>query len=73
MNSGDVLVMIADGVLESPAANGTQLGSARLGNFISGAPADAEAIIQAIKLGVTDYTQGAPLTDDETIIVIRFG
>jgi len=68
----DVLVLYSDGVVEAVDAADEMFGTARLGEVILaqlGRP--AETVIEAIFAAVRAHTNGAPLDDDATAVVVR--
>jgi len=72
LDPGDVLVLYSDGVVEAVDAADEMFGTARLGEVILaqlGRP--AETVIEAIFAAVRAHTNGAPLDDDATAVVVR--
>ena len=72
LDPGDVLVLYSDGVVEAANQGDEMFGTARLGEVILaqlGRP--AETVIEAIFAAVRAHTNGAPLDDDATAVVVR--
>jgi serine phosphatase RsbU (regulator of sigma subunit)/anti-sigma regulatory factor (Ser/Thr protein kinase) len=71
LEPGDVLVQYTDGVNESTDARGEQFGLDRLGQAVSAAASGgAPSVIEAVVGAIGAWTDHAPPTDDETILVI---
>lgn len=72
--AGDLLVLITDGLTEARMRDGTELGAGRLVSLLRtlepGAAPDevAERIVSSVRA-----TSLAPLRDDATVVVVRFG
>ena len=70
---GDLLVAFSDGVVEATNAAGEEFGDKRLVSIareLWNAP--AADIRNAIHSRLREFTGGAPVADDETLIVVRF-
>ena len=72
LHSGDVVVMLTDGVLEAFSPDGVQFGKDRTVQFVrEHRDQPAAQIIEALREAVDEYTERAKLTDDLTIVVIK--
>lgn len=72
LNTGDVVLLITDGILEARSATGDCFGSQRLLNTLSDARAlSAEAIVQALVDSVRKYTGKPQTQDDLTVVVLK--
>jgi sigma-B regulation protein RsbU (phosphoserine phosphatase) len=71
--AGDKLVIYSDGVTEAQNAKGEFFGKKRLRDLVSLHASDAcSALHEAIQEGVTAFTQGAPQSDDITLLVLEY-
>jgi serine phosphatase RsbU (regulator of sigma subunit)/anti-sigma regulatory factor (Ser/Thr protein kinase) len=71
LEPGDVLLQYTDGVNESMDARGEQFGLDRLGQAVSAAATGgAPSVIEGVVGAIGAWTNHAPPTDDETILVI---
>jgi sigma-B regulation protein RsbU (phosphoserine phosphatase) len=72
LDPGDILVFHSDGLSEATDPQGSQFGARRLAELIEG-----NAALQAGELAdrligeVQQFTQGAPLQDDRTLVVMK--
>jgi sigma-B regulation protein RsbU (phosphoserine phosphatase) len=72
LDPGDILVFHSDGLSEAPDLQGRQFGVPRLAELI-----EAHAALSASELAdrmiseVQEFTQGAPLQDDRTLVVMK--
>lgn len=73
--TGDILLLYTDGVTEAYDPQGNeQFGFDRLANVIqSNIDLSAEGLTNKIRETLTDYTQGALLEDDVTLVVSKVG
>jgi phosphoserine phosphatase RsbU/P len=72
--AGDALLLYTDGITESENPAHDFYGLERLEALVQAqAAGPAEAIQQAVLESVRDFTQGAPLSDDIALIVLRRG
>ncbi len=72
IRTGDVLVIYSDGVTEAADPDGADFGEERLGELAARLRGRAAGeIVQAIESAVRDWTQGAPASDDLTVVVAR--
>ena len=69
-----MLVLYSDGLIEATSPGGEEYGEGRLRDMLattaSGAP---ESILDAILTSVNAFAGPAPLRDDLTLVVARFG
>jgi serine phosphatase RsbU (regulator of sigma subunit) len=71
---GDKLVIYTDGVTESQNMEGEFFGKKRLREVVSAhAAASCTAIHDAIHEAVAAFTEGAPQSDDITVLVLEYG
>jgi sigma-B regulation protein RsbU (phosphoserine phosphatase) len=71
---GDKIVIYTDGVTEAQNAAGEFFGKKRLLGIVTAHAADPyQAVHDAIQAGVTEFTEGAPQSDDITLVVLEFG
>jgi serine phosphatase RsbU (regulator of sigma subunit) len=69
----DLLVFYTDGVTEAFAASGEMFGEARLCEVILNHKTEsASDVLQAIEQSILDHIQGAPVSDDVTLVALRF-
>ena len=70
--AGDTLVLFTDGVSEAMSTRQEEYGEERLERAIRGAiPGTAQEILDAIHRDVLLHTQGAPQSDDITMMVLK--
>ena len=73
LESGDILLLITDGVSEAENDQQARYGSARVIEcFADERAADAAAACERLHADVKEFTAGAPPSDDLTILAIRF-
>jgi phosphoserine phosphatase RsbU/P len=72
LDPGDVLVFHSDGLAEAPGAEGRQFGVPRLASLIEthGALGSGE-LADRLMSEVYQFTEGAPLQDDRTLVVMK--
>jgi len=69
---GDVLVLYTDGVTEAMDAEGEPFGVGRLRQVVAAHPqASPEQVVAAVEGAVSDFTGGAPQSDDIALFVVR--
>lgn len=75
LEPGDVLVWMSDGILESRDAQGEPLGYEGVRNALAGGDpwASAATVRDRLVDAVSRHTEGRPVEDDRTIVVLRFG
>jgi len=70
--SGDVLLMVTDGVTEAVNPAEQQFGYERLIDLVQTArQASARELILMLRQAIDDFTEGRPLTDDVTIVACK--
>jgi sigma-B regulation protein RsbU (phosphoserine phosphatase) len=73
LRPGDTLVMYSDGVTEAAAAGSDEeFGEQRVADTVKAAAgSSAEEIVRAVSAAVNQFTKGAPLADDLTVVVAK--
>ena len=70
---GDKIVIYTDGVTEAQNAAGEFFGKKRLREIVTARAAQlCQALHDAIQQGVTEFTEGAPQSDDITLVVLEY-
>ena len=73
LGSGDLLVIYSDGVTEAMNGAGELFGEARIEQLLSSDHLDgAEAAVHGIVDSVVAFEDGAPQSDDTTILAVKF-
>lgn len=70
LHSGDMLIMVSDGILEARDARGNEYGLSRLSRRIRSARGSAEDIVKAIVADVDAHAQNQTQADDMTIVAM---
>ena len=70
LHSGDMLIMVSDGIIESRDARGNEYGLARLSRRIRTARGSAEDVIKAILADIDSHSQAQGQGDDMTILAM---
>jgi len=71
---GDKIVIYTDGVTEAQNAAGEFFGKKRLREIVTArAGGSCQAVHDAIQEAVTEFTEGAPQSDDITLVVLEKG
>ena len=70
LNSGDMLIMVSDGILEARDGRGIEYGLSRLSRRIRTAKGQAEDVIKAILADIDGHTQDQSQQDDMTIVAM---
>ena len=70
LHSGDMLIMVSDGILEARDARGIEYGLSRLSRRIRTARGSAEDVVKAILADIDGHTQDQPQGDDMTIVAM---
>jgi serine phosphatase RsbU (regulator of sigma subunit)/serine/threonine protein kinase len=71
-NIGDTLVLYTDGLTEATSPNWDEFGEDRFIDAVKAHRTAAAAdIVNAVNGALTEFTQGAPLSDDLTLVVAR--
>jgi len=72
LREGDWVVMYTDGVSEAMSVSDEEFGEKRLEEIIrAGRDTSAAGLIEAISNAVKKHTEGAPQSDDITLVVLR--
>jgi serine phosphatase RsbU (regulator of sigma subunit)/pSer/pThr/pTyr-binding forkhead associated (FHA) protein len=70
---GDKVIIYTDGVTEAQNAAGEFFGKKRLREIVTARAGDhCQAVHDAIQAAVTEFTEGAPQSDDITLVVLEF-
>jgi serine phosphatase RsbU (regulator of sigma subunit)/pSer/pThr/pTyr-binding forkhead associated (FHA) protein len=70
---GDKVVIYTDGVTEAQNAAGEFFGKKRLREIVTArAAASCQSLHDAVQQAVTEFTEGAPQSDDITLVVLEF-
>ena len=70
LHSGDMLIMVSDGILEARDARGNEYGLSRLSRRIRTARGSTEDVIKAILADIDGHTAEGPQGDDMTIVAM---
>jgi serine phosphatase RsbU (regulator of sigma subunit) len=70
LHSGDLLIMVSDGILEARDAAGHEYGMQRLSRRIRTARGGTEDVVKAILADIDGHTAEGPQGDDMTILAI---
>lgn len=70
LHSGDMLVLVSDGILEARDARGNEYGVKRLSRRLRTARGNAEDVVKAILQDVDSHIGNAPPGDDMTILAM---
>jgi serine phosphatase RsbU (regulator of sigma subunit) len=70
LHSGDMLIMVSDGILEARDARGTEYGLSRLSRRIRTARGGSDDVVKAILADIDGHTQDRPQGDDMTIVAM---
>ena len=72
LNPGDALVLYSDGVTEAADPNGEEFGEERLARILHENRARRpHEIVEAVTGAVTEFSAGAPVADDLTLVVAK--
>jgi len=72
LDPGDILVFHSDGLSEAPDPEGRQFGTERLSSLLMASAALGPGEIADRLLGeVNEFTHGAPVQDDRTLVVMK--
>jgi len=70
---GDLLVVYSDGVTEAVNPDGEEFGEDRLEACLTSTHQEsADEVLRAVQEGVRRFASGADVTDDVTVMVLRF-
>jgi len=70
LHSGDVLIMVSDGIIESRDARGNEYGLSRLSRRIRTARGTAEDVVKAILADIDNHSHEQAQGDDMTILAM---
>jgi serine phosphatase RsbU (regulator of sigma subunit)/pSer/pThr/pTyr-binding forkhead associated (FHA) protein len=70
LHSGDMLIMVSDGILEARDARGNEYGLSRLSRRIRSARGAAEDVVKAILADIDAHAQNQTQGDDMTIVAM---
>ena len=70
LHSGDMLIMVSDGILEARDARGVEYGLSRLSRRIRTARGSAEDVVKAILADIDSHAQEGAQGDDMTIMAM---
>lgn len=72
MESGDILLLYTDGIIESENRNGDEYGIERLSQAVETySKSSSEDLVNSITREITEFSNGMPQTDDITLIAIE--
>jgi sigma-B regulation protein RsbU (phosphoserine phosphatase) len=71
LESGDLLVLYTDGIVEAANDRGDPFGEERLAQTIRAATGSAANILAALQQAVGEHLQGTRSRDDQTLVVLR--
>jgi serine phosphatase RsbU (regulator of sigma subunit) len=72
LGAGDTLLIYSDGISEARDTAGTELGVERLLEILRrGRDLDAASLVQSIELALDEFSSGAPIDDDRTLVVLK--
>jgi sigma-B regulation protein RsbU (phosphoserine phosphatase) len=70
LHSGDMMIMVSDGIIESRDAKGNEYGLSRLSRRIRTARGTAEDVVKAILADIDNHTHDQAQGDDMTIVAM---
>jgi serine phosphatase RsbU (regulator of sigma subunit)/pSer/pThr/pTyr-binding forkhead associated (FHA) protein len=70
LHSGDMLILVSDGIIEARDARGFEYGLNRLSRRVRTARGNAEDVVKAILLDIDGHTSAGPQGDDMTIVAM---
>ncbi|MEP6482875.1 MAG: PP2C family protein-serine/threonine phosphatase [Rudaea sp.] len=71
LESGDILVLYTDGLVEARDVHGNMLGAERLKQLVAAAPQSAKTLLDEVVAAVQDHQGGILGDDDQTLIVLK--
>jgi phosphoserine phosphatase RsbU/P len=71
LQKGDQIVFYTDGITEAHNPAGELFGTARLDTVLEQCSLHADALLESLLQSVSDFAEGQPILDDQTIIVAR--
>ena len=74
LSPGDTLITFSDGVSEAVNGAGTEFGDERILECVHASPSDIapRELVEQVMAGVREFTVGEPLSDDITVLVVRY-
>jgi serine phosphatase RsbU (regulator of sigma subunit)/pSer/pThr/pTyr-binding forkhead associated (FHA) protein len=73
LRSGDMLLVVSDGILEARDGRGNEYGLTRLSRRIRGARGGPDEVVKAILADIDHHTRSAGQADDMTIVAMAIG
>jgi sigma-B regulation protein RsbU (phosphoserine phosphatase) len=70
--AGDQLIFCTDGVTEAANADREMFGAEGLDRALAPCPVGAQRMIDAVLASLREFTDGAPASDDRTILAVKF-
>jgi sigma-B regulation protein RsbU (phosphoserine phosphatase) len=72
LNPGDILLFYSDGIIEASNREGQFFGTSRLKELLAAnTQLNSAALADSILADVQEFTQGGPVTDDRTLVVMK--
>ncbi len=71
LEPGDTLIAYTDGLTDAENSRREDYGTERLAAAVAAAPAEADSVAQYILCDLDSFTQGIPVADDLTLLVLR--
>jgi sigma-B regulation protein RsbU (phosphoserine phosphatase) len=73
LESGDLIALYADGIVEARSRDSEMFGVERLDESLTAAGSDAETAVAKVLADLELFTGGAPALDDQTVLVASVG
>ena len=71
LQKGDQIIFYTDGITEAQNEAGELFGTARLDTELEQCSLEAAALLESVLRSVEEFTAGAPILDDQTLLVAR--
>jgi sigma-B regulation protein RsbU (phosphoserine phosphatase) len=71
LESGDILVLYTDGIVEARDVHEAMFGADRLRDLVAAGPPSAQGVLDVIVAAVQEHQQSTLGTDDQTLIVLK--
>ena len=71
LESGDILVLYTDGIVEARDTHDAMFGANRLRDLVATGPSSAQGLLDSIVAAAQDYQQSTLGDDDQTLIVLK--
>ncbi len=71
LKPGDQLVLYTDGIVEAASPSGELFGPQRLDELLGNCSSDPAQVVASVLFHLDRHTEGAPASDDRTIVVAR--